>query len=333
MKLYIPADILSSMLEEIFTFRHEDDAMDFANELKHGGVKPRIESGCTCYTDHQLMIPISIIRSLKLFEGADDENLTKRLDEILNGLKVDIERYFGEAKVGDLVEDPFDRKQLISATLEYITQTENSDSSSDELEKSEEELLKEKEWKEAAIYMNTIRILNESGMLKQEPGGWRVLEEIDHEKICIPIPMEVLDSIESDILDTKTKKIGAEAYAIPEWRVIAPPSFYTSEVIEDIEDILYEYDIDDDLLDDIISSIRTKEIIIESIFRFIKEKGVVSEDEVISWLTGQAVGINNREGIEIIAQTYYNPIVIEGIIQDLKKIHYLKGKPDKLRLA
>ncbi len=321
------------MLEEIFTFHHKDDAMDFANELKHGGVKPRIESGCTCYTDHQLMIPISTIRTSKLFENVDDEYSIERLDEILNSLKVDIERYFGEAKVGDLVEDPADRKQLISATLEYIKQTENSDSSSDELEKSEEELLKEEEWKEAAMYMNTIRILNESGMLKQEPGGWRVLEEIDHEKICIPVPMEVLDSIESDILDTMTKKIGAEAYAIPEWRVIAPPSFYTSEVIEDIEDILEMYDIDEDLLEEIISSIRTKELIIESIFRIIKEKGVVSEDEIISGLTRQPVEINSKEGMKIIAQTYYNPIVIEGIIQDLKKIRYLKGKPDKIRLT
>lgn len=321
------------MLEETFTFRHKDDAMDFANELKHGGVKPRIESGCICYTDHQLMIPISIIRTSKLFDEADDEHSIERLDEILNSLKVDIGRYFGEAKVGDLVEDPFDRKQLISGTLEYITQTENSDFSSDEREKSEEELLKEKEWKESATYMNTTRILNEAGMLKQEPGGWRVLEEIDHEKICVPVPMEVLDSIESDILDTMTKRISAEAYAIPEWRVIAPPSFYTSEVIENIEDILEMYDIDEDLLDDIISSIRTKELIIESIFRIIKENGVISEDEIISRLTGQAVGINSREGIEIIAQTYYNPIVIEGIIQDLKKIHYIKGKPDKLRLT
>jgi hypothetical protein len=321
------------MLEEVFTFRHKDDAMDFANELKRAGVKSRIESGCICYTDYQLMIPISIIRTLNQFDDPVDENMNERLKEILNTLKEDIERYFGEAKVGDLVEDPADRKQLISAALQYIAQNQESDSNSDELEKSEEELLKEKECKEAATYMNTVRILNESGMLKNEPGGWRVLKEIDHEKICLPVPMESLDSIESDIFDTIPKKLSAEAYAIPEWRVSTPPSFYISEVSEDIEDILDEYDMDENLLDDIISSIRTKELIIGSIFRFIKEKGVVSEDEIISGLTRQPVAINNREGVGIIAQTYYNPIVIEGIIQDLKKMNYIKGKPEKLRLA
>ncbi len=321
------------MLEETFTFYNKDEAMDFINTLRQDGVKPRIETGCICHTEHELLAPLGIIRRLSKSENTLSPEIDERVDEVINRLKMNVERFFGEAYVGDLVKRPVDYQRLISSAIEYMNQKTDSDSGSDEQEKSEQELAHEKELEEAATYMNITRLLIESGMLREEEDGWRVIEEIDHEKICLHVPRQLIDTLDTEMYKEVIKKMSIETSAIPEWRVITPPSFLLSDIIDDLEDILNEYDMEEGMVEEIINSIQTKELIIESIFRIIKEKGVVSEDEIISWLTRQPVGINSREGMEIIAQTYYNPIVIEGIIQDLKKMNYLKGKPEKLRLA
>ncbi|RQD83325.1 MAG: hypothetical protein D5R96_03320 [Methanocalculus sp. MSAO_Arc2] len=321
------------MLEETFTFRYIEDAMDFANEVKKDGCKVRIESGCECSRDYELQLPIKTIRSIaekdiRERNAIDDDDTLNKIDEKLSKMNEEINRFFGSAGVGDLIQDPIDREEIISRVYEFF----DLDVHPEDTERDEEEITREKECREAAIYMNTARLLVESGMIKEEPGGWRVLEEIDSQKICIPIPAEFLEQYDLDDIKEMSKRGVIRETTVPIWRVIASPSFYMSDIIDRIEDVLDEYGVDEIEIDQILDSIHIKETIIELIYQFIKENEVVSLQEIIKECQTKD-DIMTSEGLTIISKSIFHPVVIEGIVMDLKKLNYIKGKEEKLRLA
>ncbi len=321
------------MLEETFTFRYIEDAMDFANEVKKDGCKVRIESGCECSRDYELQLPIKTIRSIaekdiRERNAIDDDDTLNKIDEKLSKMNEEINRFFGSAGVGDLIQDPIDREEIISRVYEFF----DLDVHPEDTERDEEEITREKECREAAIYMNTARLLVESGMIKEEPGGWRVLEEIDSQKICIPIPAEFLEQYDLDDIKEMSKRGVIRETTVPIWRVIASPSFYMSDIIDRIEDVLDEYGVDEIEIDQILDSIHIKETIIELIYQFIKENEVVSLQEIIMECQTKDE-IMTSEGLTIISKSIFHPVVIEGIVMDLKKLNYIKGKEEKLRLA
>lgn len=337
------------MLEETFTFRYIDDARDFANELKKEGCKVRIESGCECSRDYELQLPIKTIRSIaekdiRERNAVDDEEILGQIDEKLSKMNEDINRFFGSGRVGDLIQDPIDREEIISRVYEFFNledterdeedpeYTERDEEDPEDTERDEEEIAREKECREAAMYMNTARVLVESGMIKEEPGGWRVLEEIDSQNICIPVPAEFLEQYDLDYIKEMSKRGLIREITVPIWRVIASPSFYMSDIIDRIEDVLDEYGVDEIEIDQILDSIHVKETIIELIYQFIKENGVVSLQEIIKECQIKEETMTS-EGTTITSKSIFHPVVIEGIVMDLKKLNYIKGKEEKLRLA
>lgn len=311
------------MLEEAFTFEEKDDALTFAAVMKRSGCRTMIKRGCRCISEDELQISIGVLRGLRS-RITSAESVPVRFDEMIERIETDINRFFGDARVGDLItEDDRSKEwfdQLSNLKEAYILGRKETD----------EEF--RSNYMEAFQYLATKLLLINAGVLKNEPEGYRVIGEIITDRLFITVPEELYSVINTEEFKDLPYRSVIMSAAIPVWHVTTSPELYFSDVIDDLPEILEEFDISEEELEKTFRNIQVKEELIRRLTTTLREMGTTTLQELIA-------RCSKTEEHEMIGETMeiergsFDPIVITEIVDEMRKIHIIKGNPEKLRLA
>jgi hypothetical protein len=308
---------MRDMLEEVFVFITKGAAWAFASEMKKGGCRVNIETVSECISEDQIQTKISTLRSLR--ERIRTEEDRTQFDIMIERLQTDIERFFGGAEIGALIPDisPDMTKESLQC---------------EDLEVGDDESKFLTKFQDVIKFIMAKMYLIDGGMLRSEPDGCRVIEEIDFEQLFIEIPDSIYNTLTTDELGDLPRRSLSKHQIKPLWHVITSPELYFSELIRDLEERLEEYDFSEREISTLFDNIRVKEDIILEITNILRQKGFASLEELLTRCSFSERSYMRGE-TKVFEQREYDPVIITGIIEDMKKVRIIRGKSERLRLA
>ena len=115
-----------------------------------------------------------------------------------------------------------------------------------------------------------------------------------------------------------------------EYHVSVGPEFVFLEDLDSIGEFLEEYEIDEEDGASFFPRLQIKHILVSEILAMIKEEGKVSREDIINEFANRDIE-TSEDGARI--ALHLSGDYIDAILDDLKKVGFLKGKDQKLRIA
>jgi hypothetical protein len=304
------------VLEEEISFSSKDTAREFVKLLKDMGISTRMVQKFSL--------------DIRLMLSGTYTNLTTMLESLIANPDTTEEgsEYFTQVKnqltsQRDLIAEALEKCQIGervgSGVMDLITgdRTLDGDESEDALEKIIEE-----------VYLT--RLLHLSDLLEMSESGLVLAKKIEPDDCTLTLFADEIPEIENEDLEkyqvTSTITSGDDG----EWLVSVGPEFVFLDDLDKIGEFLEEYEIDEEDESSFFPRIQIKHILVSEILAMIKEEGKVSREEIIVEFSDRDIETQG-EGSPI--ALHLSTDYIDAVIDDLKKVGFLKGKDQKLRIA
>jgi len=304
------------VLEEDIYFSSHDTAREFVKILKDLGISSQVRSKFSL--DVRLMLSGTYNNLAAMFDNMvsdadateEESELFEAAREYLTPQRDAIARAFEKYQVGDRVG---------SGVMDLVTgdRTLDGDESEDTLEKIIEE-----------VYLT--RLLHLNDLLDIREDGLVLVKKIEPDESTLTVFADEIPEIRDEILEKYNIISTITAGDDAEYLVSVGPEFVFLEDLDSIGEFLEEHEIEEEDGASFFPRLQIKHILVSEILAMIKEEGKVSRDDIINEFANRDIE-TSEDGSKI--ALHLSGDYIDAILDDLKKVGFLKGKDQKLRIA
>ncbi len=304
------------VLEEEIYFSSHDTAREFVKVLKDLGISSQVRQKFSL--DVRLMLSGTYKNLTAMFDSmVSDEDATEEESELfetareyLTPQRDAIARALEKYQIGDRVG---------AGVMDLVTgdRTLEGDENEDTLEKIIEE-----------VYLT--RLLHLNDLLDIREDGIVLLKKIEPDESTLTVFADEIPEIREEILEKYSVISTITAGDDAEYHVSVGPEFVFLEDLDSIGEFLEEYEIEEEDGATFFPRLQIKHILVSEILAMIKEEGKVSREDIITEFANRDIE-TSEDGARI--ALHLSGDYIDAILDDLKKVGFLKGKDQKLRIA
>ncbi|WP_181391799.1 hypothetical protein [Methanospirillum lacunae] len=304
------------VLEEEIYFSSHDIARDFVKVLKDMGVSSQVKQKFSL--DVRLMLSGTYLNLAAMFDcmisdpkttEEESESFSMARDQLTpqrDAIAQALEKY----QVGDRVG---------SGVMDLVTgdRTLDGDESEDILEQIIEEV-----YLTRLLHLNELLDIGESGLV--------LSKKIEPDESTLTVFADEIPEIRDEILEKYNVSSTITAGDDGEWLVSIGSEYVFLDDLDKIGEFLEKYEVEEEDGASFFPRLQIKHILVSEILALIKEEGKVSRENIINEFANRDVETSD-DGAKI--ALHLSAEYIDGILDDLKKVGFLKGKDQKLRIA